>query len=343
MQGTPFTVPKFEDLYKRIINGKIQLGHGSVQQENVVPAYIERIAQDIQLERPLKVVIDCGNGIGGVCAADVLRAIGAEVLPLFDEVDGTFPNHHPDPSEPENLEDLIEAVRLMDADIGLALDGDADRLGVVTLAGDIIFPDRVMMLLAMDVLDRNPGGTILFDVKCTSHLADVIRQAGGNPVMYKTGHSLMKAKMKEIGAPFAGEMSGHFFFKDRWYGVDDGIYSAARLLEILAGAETPPEAILNALPTSYSTPELKVEMAEGENFNFMDKFRSTARFEDAQISTIDGLRADFKEGFGLVRCSNTTPVLVVRFDAESEQALERIKNFFRTEMLKVDRDLELPF
>ena len=231
----------------------------------------------------------------------------------------------------------------MDADIGLALDGDADRLGVVTMAGEIIYPDRVMMLLAMDVLDRNPGATIIYDVKCTGHLADVIRQAGGNPVMYKTGHSLIKAKMKELGSPFAGEMSGHFFFAERWYGVDDGIYAAARLLEILAGAETPPEAILNALPTSFSTPELKVQMAEGENFAFVEKFKEEAKFEGAKISTIDGIRADFPDGWGLVRGSNTTPILVVRFDAESEEGLERIKNLFRTRMLAVKPDLELPF
>jgi len=341
--GDPLHGKDIHALYKRIIDGDIREGEGEVTSKDVVPAYIERIASDIQLDRPLKVVIDCGNGIGGVCAADVLRAIGAEVLPLFDEVDGTFPNHHPDPSEPENLQDLIESVRLMDADLGLALDGDADRLGVVTLAGNIIFPDRIMMLLAMDVLDRNPGATIIYDVKCTNHLADVIRQAGGNPVMYKTGHSLIKAKMKEIGSPFAGEMSGHFFFGERWYGVDDGIYSAARLLEILASTENPPEAILNALPTSYSTPELKVQMSEGENFEFMDVFSKVAKFLDAEVSTIDGVRADFKDGWGLVRCSNTTPVLVVRFDAESEAALERIKEIFRTQILAIKPDLELPF
>lgn len=330
-------------IYRRISSGQLQSGQGVVTRRNVVPDYIERIAGDIQLERPLKVVVDCGNGIGGVCAADTLRAIGAEVLPLFDEVDGNFPNHHPDPSEPENLKDLIEAVRLMDADLGLALDGDADRLGVVTLAGDIIFPDRVMMLLALDVLDRNPGATIIYDVKCTGHLPKVIREAGGVPMMYKTGHSLIKAKMKELGSPFAGEMSGHFFFEERWYGVDDGIYSAARLLEILSSTETPPEAILNALPTSYSTPELKVQMQEGENHDFIEKFRSVARFEGAEISTIDGLRADFADGWGLVRASNTTPILVVRFDAESVSALARIKATFRKQMLELRPDLDLPF
>jgi len=331
------------NLYRRIESGDLASGEGRHRRMDVIPDYIERIAGDIQVERPLKVVIDCGNGIGGVCAAETLRAIGVEVLPLFDEVDGTFPNHHPDPSEPENLQDLIESVRLMDADLGLAFDGDADRLGVVTLAGNIIYPDRVMMLLALDVLDRVPGATILYDVKCTGHLPKVIREAGGKPVMYKTGHSLMKAKMKEVGAPFAGEMSGHFFFGERWYGVDDGIYAAARLLEILGGTETPPEAILNALPSSYSTPELKVQMKEGENHAFVEEFKQKARFEGAEIHTIDGLRADFADGWGLVRPSNTTPILVVRFDAETEQALARIKAEFRRQMLALRPDLDLPF
>ena len=331
------------ELYERIVSGRLRSGEGEVASRNVVPDYIRKIADDIQVERPLKVVVDCGNGIGGVCAADTLRAIGVEVLPLFDEVDGTFPNHHPDPSEPENLKDLIESVQLMDADLGLALDGDADRLGVVTLAGNIIFPDRVMMLLAMDVLDRVPGATIIYDVKCTGHIPEVIEKAGGVPMMYKTGHSLIKAKMKEVGSPFAGEMSGHFFFEERWYGVDDGIYSAARLLEILGSTETPPEAILNALPSSYSTPELKVQMQEGENHQFIEDFRAAAEFGVARISTIDGLRADFRDGWGLVRASNTTPILVVRFDADSEEALARIKEEFRDQMLKVRADLELPF
>jgi phosphomannomutase/phosphoglucomutase len=330
-------------LYKRITSRDFRVGEGESTERDVVPDYIERIAKDIQIDRPLKIVVDCGNGIGGVCAADTLRAIGAEVLPLFDEVDGTFPNHHPDPSDPENLQDLIESVRLMDADLGLAFDGDADRLGVVTLAGNIIYPDRIMMLLAMDVLDRVPGATIIYDVKCTSHLPKVIKEAGGKPVMYKTGHSLIKAKMKEIGSPFAGEMSGHFFFGERWYGVDDGIYAAARLLEILGGTETPPEAILNALPASISTPELKVQMEEGQNHAFIEAFKAKARFDGADISTIDGLRADFQDGWGLVRASNTTPILVVRFDAETEEALVRIKASFRSQMLEINPDLELPF
>ena len=331
------------EIYHRITRNDVASGEGSVERKEVVPEYRQRIAGDIQLDRPLRVVIDCGNGVGGVCAADVLRDIGAEVLPLFDEVDGEFPNHHPDPSDPDNLQDLIEAVRVMNADIGLALDGDADRLGVVTLGGTIIYPDRVMMLLAMDVLDRVPGATIVYDVKCTGHLAKVIEAAGGKAIMYKTGHSLIKSYMKEIGSPFAGEMSGHFLFGERWYGVDDGIYAAARLLEILAGTEEPPEAILNALPSSYSTPELKVEMSEGENHKFIDEMQANTRFEGAKVSTIDGIRADFEDGWGLVRASNTTPILVVRFDGESEEALKRIKNVFRARMLEVNPDLELPF
>lgn len=334
---------QIKEIYHRITRNEVLSGTGRVETRDVVPDYRQRIAGDIQLERPLRVVIDCGNGVGGVCAADVLRDIGAEVLPLFDEVDGTFPNHHPDPSDPENLIDLIDSVRLMNADIGLALDGDADRLGVVTLGGNIIYPDRVMMLLALDVLDRVPGATIIYDVKCTGHLHKVIEEAGGKAEMYKTGHSLIKARMKEIGSPFAGEMSGHFFFGERWYGVDDGIYAAARLLEILASSEEPPEAILNSLPSSYSTPELKVEMQEGENHSFMDALQAQARFEGAKVSTIDGVRADFADGWGLVRASNTTPILVVRFDGETEAALERIKNVFRARMLAVNPDLDLPF
>ncbi|HET6564272.1 MAG TPA: phosphomannomutase/phosphoglucomutase [Xanthomonadales bacterium] len=334
---------QIKEIYHRITRNEVAHGEGEVEKKDVLGAYRERIAGDIQLERPLRVVIDCGNGVGGVCAADVLRDIGADVLPMYDEVDGRFPNHHPDPSDPKNLKDLIESVRLMNADIGLALDGDADRLGVVTLGGNIIYPDRVMMLLALDVLDRVPGATIVYDVKCTGHLPKVIEEAGGKAIMYKTGHSLIKAYMKKIGSPFAGEMSGHFFFGERWYGVDDGIYAAARLLEILASTETPPEALLNSLPSSYSTPELKVEMSEGENHAFMDIMQADARFDGAKVSTIDGVRADFADGWGLVRASNTTPILVVRFDGETEEALLRIKNIFRARMLAINPDLDLPF
>jgi phosphomannomutase/phosphoglucomutase len=331
------------DMYKRIQSGNLRVGKGKVSQENMLSQYREKISGDIQLQRPLKVVADCGNGIGGVCAADVLRDIGAEVIPLFDEVDGNFPNHHPDPSEPENLEDLIESVQIFGADIGVAFDGDADRLGVVTPSGEIIYSDRLMMLFVRDVLSRVPGSTIIYDVKCTGHLHHVIEEAGGQAMMYKTGHSLIKNKMKEVDAPFAGEMSGHFFFKERWYGFDCGIYSAARLLEILAADDRSVEEILGGLPNSVSTPELKIKTEEGENHAFVLEMQEKARFADAKITTIDGVRADFVDGWGLVRASNTTPILVVRFDADSEQALQRIKDVFKQQMLAINDQLKLPF
>ncbi|MGD9020175.1 MAG: phosphomannomutase/phosphoglucomutase [Lysobacterales bacterium] len=330
-------------MYDRIQDGSLRLGKGRVSNEEMLNQYRERISSDIQLARPLKLVADCGNGIGGVCAADVLRDIGAEVISLYDEVDGTFPNHHPDPSVPENLEDLIESVKLMDADIGVAFDGDADRLGVVTPSGEIIYSDRLMMLFVKDILSREPGATIIYDVKCTGHLPRVIEEAGGKPMMYKTGHSLIKNKMREVGAPFAGEMSGHFFFKERWYGFDCGIYSAARLLEILAADDRGVEEILSSLPDSVSTPELKVQMEEGENHAFVAEMQEHARFPDAVLTTIDGVRADYEDGWGLVRASNTTPILVVRFDADDEAALKRIQNAFRAQMLAINGELQLPF
>jgi phosphomannomutase/phosphoglucomutase len=331
------------DMYKRIQSGNLRVGRGQVSKKKMLKKYRERISSDIKLQRPLKVVADCGNGIGGVCASDVLRGIGAEVFALFDEVDGSFPNHHPDPSEPKNLEDLIEAVKLMNADIGVAFDGDADRLGVVTSDGEIISSDRLMMLFVRDVLSRVPDSTIIYDVKCTGHLHDIIEEAGGKPMMYKTGHSLIKNKMKEVDAPFAGEMSGHFFFKERWYGFDCGIYSAARMLEILAADERDPAEVLNELPDSISTPELKCEMNEGENHAFVAEMQEKARFADARLTTIDGVRADFADGWGLVRASNTTPILVLRFEADNEEALQRIKDVFRQQMLAINGKLVLPF
>jgi phosphomannomutase/phosphoglucomutase len=331
------------DMYQRMKSGNLRVGKGKVNQEDMLDAFREKIAGDIQLQRPLKVVADCGNGIGGVCAADVLRDIGAEVVPLFDEVDGSFPNHHPDPSDPENLKDLIESVKVMDADLGVAFDGDADRLGVVTPSGNIIYSDRLMMLFARDVLSRVPGSTIIYDVKCTGHLHHAIEQAGGHAMMYKTGHSLIKNKMKEVDSPFAGEMSGHFFFKERWYGFDCGIYSAARLLEILAADERDPEEVLNSLPNSVATPELKIETEEGENHAFVAEMQEKARFSDAKVTTIDGVRADFADGWGLVRASNTTPILVLRFDADTEESLKRIQDVFRQQMLAINPQLKLPF
>ncbi len=298
---------------------------GSVREVDVFPAYLDRIASDIRLARPVKIVVDSGNGIAGASAPAIFRALGCEVVELFSEVDGEFPNHHPDPSKPENLKDLVAALAATGAELGLAFDGDGDRLGIVTRGGNNIYPDRQMMLFARDVLSRVPGGTILFDVKCTQRLAPAIAEAGGQPLMFKTGHSLIKAKMKEVGSPLGGEMSGHIFFKERWYGFDDGTYAGARLLEILS-READPSAVLDALPTSFSTPELNVKCAEGEPHALVERLVASARFDaPAQVSTIDGLRVDWPDGFGLVRASNTTPVLVLRFEGHTPEALHRIE------------------
>ena len=300
---------------------------GSVRQADVLSAYRERIVGDVKLTRPMKVVVDCGNGIAGASAPAIFRALGCEVIELFSEVDGNFPNHHPDPSKPENLRDLIAALQASDAELGLAFDGDGDRLGIVTKDGTNIFPDRQMMLFARDVLSRVPGGHILFDVKCTQRLAPAIEAAGGVPLMYKTGYSLIKAKMKEVDSPLGGEMSGHIFFKERWYGFDDGTYAGCRLLEILS-RHADPSAVLNQLPTSHSTPELNVACAEGEPHRLAAELQGLAAdaFKaPAQVSTIDGLRVDWPDGFGLIRASNTTPVLVLRFEGHTDAALQRIE------------------
>ncbi|WP_233840122.1 phosphomannomutase/phosphoglucomutase [Dyella sp. 2HG41-7] len=344
--GETLSEGAIQDLYKRIVSGELESdGGGSFRSIDVVPDYIERITSDVQTERRLKIVVDCGNGIPGAVAPQVLEGIGCDVIPLYCDVDGNFPNHHPDPSDPHNLEDLILSVKQTGADLGVAFDGDGDRLGVVTRSGEIIFPDRTLMLFARDVLSRQPGATIIYDVKCTGHLKGQILDAGGSPLMWRTGHSLIKAKMRETGAELAGEMSGHFFFKERWYGFDDGIYAGARLLEILAGdlEDRTPEEIFDTCPKGVSTPELKVEMAEGEHYRFIEKFRETARFDDATLVTIDGVRADWPDGWGLVRPSNTTPILVLRFDADNEEALARIKQTFRKQLLAVDPSLKLPF
>ncbi|MBI5276636.1 MAG: phosphomannomutase/phosphoglucomutase [Burkholderiales bacterium] len=299
---------------------------GTVRSVDIFPSYRDRIVSDIRLARPLKVVVDSGNGIAGASAPEIFRAIGCEVTELFSEVDGTFPNHHPDPSKPENLRDLIARLGETGADLGLAFDGDGDRLGIITKDGHNIYPDRQMMLFARDVLQREPGATILYDVKCTQRLAPAIREAGGVPLMYKTGHSLIKAKMKEVGSPLGGEMSGHIFFKERWYGFDDGTYAGCRLLEIVSKHDDP-GALLESLPTSFSTPELNVKCAEGEPHRVVAELVRTARFDaPAEVSTIDGLRVDWPDGFGLVRASNTTPVLVLRFEGQTRAALHRIED-----------------
>jgi len=333
------------DLYQRIAGGRLHHAQtpGTLTSCDIARDYIQQIAGDLQLARPLKVVVDAGNGVAGVLGPAVLSAIGAEVIPLYCEIDGRFPNHHPDPSDPHNLADLIAEVARHDADLGLAFDGDGDRLGVVTRDGHNIFPDRLLMLFAADVLARAPGATILYDVKCSGRLDAQIRQHGGAPLMWKTGHSLIKAKMRETGAALAGEMSGHFFFGEGWYGFDDGIYSAARLLEILARTQERPDAVFAALPDAISTPEIKIDAPGGDPHAFVERFCASADFAQARIATIDGLRADWDNGWGLVRASNTTPVLVLRFEADHPAALARIQSAFRTCLLAVDPALALTF
>ena len=345
--GVTLAESAITDLYTRIIENRFVDGanEGSVQRMEVEAEYVSRISDDIQVEQPLKVVIDCGNGVAGAIAPAVLEGIGCEVIQLYCDVDGEFPNHHPDPSDPDNLRDLILMVKQTGADLGLAFDGDGDRLGVVTASGEIVYPDRVLMLFAMDVLSRNPGATIIYDVKCTGHLQPVILQHGGSPVMWRTGHSLIKAKMRETDAQLAGEMSGHFFFAERWFGFDDGVYAAARLLEIL-GADAEGrgvQEIFDSLPNGVSTPELKIPLPEGEHYRFMERFCEQVRLDGARLTLIDGVRADWPDGWGLVRASNTTPVLVLRFDADNAAALERIQNVFREQLLLIDPALVLPF
>jgi phosphomannomutase len=308
---------------------------------DIFEEYKARIVGDCKLKRRMRIVVDSGNGIPGASAPAILRALGCDVTELYSEVDGDFPNHHPDPSKPENLADLIRTVQTTDAEIGLAFDGDGDRLGVVTKGGDIIYPDRQLMLFAIDILKRNKGATIIYDVKCTQRLAPLIRASGGVPMMWKTGHSLVKAKLKETGAPIAGEMSGHIFFSERWYGFDDATYTAARLLEILSRTEDP-SAVLNSLPTSYNTPELNVPCSEGEPKEVVQQLLDTATFPGAnEIITIDGLRAEYDDGFGLIRSSNTTPVLVLRFEGHTDAALHRIQDAFMQALRVVKPDAKI--
>ncbi len=323
---------EIQSLRERMAQDHYTLAPGGLcRRVSILPDYQARIVGDIRLQRPLRIVVDSGNGVAGASAPDILRAIGCEVTELFSEVDGRFPNHHPDPSKPENLRDLIAAMKATGAELGLAFDGDGDRLGIVTPSGETIYPDRQMMLFAQDVLSRVPGGAIIFDVKCSQRLAPAIRAAGGEPVMHKTGHSLIKARMKELDAPLGGEMSGHIFFKERWFGFDDGTYAGCRLLEILSRHPNA-AAVLEALPTSHSTPELNVPCEEGEPHRVSAALQALvqtqalpAAEQQPQVSTIDGLRIDWADGFGLVRASNTTPVLVLRFEGQTPQALQRIQ------------------
>jgi phosphomannomutase/phosphoglucomutase len=343
LAGETLAGARIQALRTRIERGELASGAGRITAADVRDAYVERVAGDVKLKRPMKIAIDCGNGVAGDVAPRLFRALGCSVDALFCEVDGSFPNHHPDPSKPENLEDLIRRVKQTDAELGLAFDGDGDRLGVVTRDGHIIYPDRQLMLFAADVLARNPGAQIVYDVKCTRKLAPWVRERGGEPVMWMTGHSHIKAKLRQSGAPLAGEMSGHVFFKERWYGFDDGLYAGARLLEILSrGAD--PGAVLDALPDSSSTPELNLKMAEGEPFALVDRLKRDGRFEGArQVITIDGVRVEYADGFGLARPSNTTPVVVLRFEADDAAALARIMADFRHAIDGVWPGLTLPF
>ncbi len=341
--GETLSGDTIQALRTRIEKNNLSHGAGSYAQHDIEEEYLERIVSGIKLARPMKITVDCGNGVAGDFAAILYRRLGCEVTEMFCDVDGHFPNHHPDPSQPENLQDLIHALADNDSEIGLAFDGDGDRLGVVTKKGEIIFPDRQLMLFAADVLSRNPGAEIIFDVKSTRKLFSWIREHGGKPTLWKTGHSFIKAKMKESGALLAGEMSGHVFFKERWYGFDDGMYAGARLLECLS-QHPDASAVLNALPNSINTPELQIKLNEGENYALIARLQKEAKFANAKdIITIDGLRVEYADGFGLMRSSNTTPVIVLRFEADDPGALIRIQQDFRRVLLTANPELQLPF
>ncbi|MDP1526235.1 MAG: phosphomannomutase/phosphoglucomutase [Rhodocyclaceae bacterium] len=334
---------QIQQLLRRIANADFSNGRGVLCRTDVRQAYLDRIVSDVKLTRPMKIVVDCGNGVAGELAPELFRRMGCEVIPLFCDIDGTFPNHHPDPSKPENLADVIRTLRETDAELGLAFDGDGDRLGVVTKDGEIIYPDRQLMLFAADVLARNPGAQIIYDVKCSRWLDESIRHQGGQPLMWNTGHALIKAKLKETGAPLAGEMSGHMFFKERWYGFDDGLYAGARLLEIIsrwADSNWP----LKHLPNALSTPELNIKMQEGEPHALIAKLKQHGKFPKAKrLITLDGVRAEYADGFGLARASNTTPVIVLRFEADNAKALARIQSDFSVAMQRVWPGLKMAY
>lgn len=343
LDGKTLTTQGISALRIKIQECRFSKGRGKQVNINIIQDYEDLILKRIQLERRLKIVVDCGNGVAGKIAPDLYRKLGCEVVELFCEVDGRFPNHHPDPTIPENLIDLIDTVKRTSADIGLAFDGDADRLGIVTNNGEIIWPDRQMMLFSMDLLSRLPGSDIIFDVKCSRQLPKIIKKYGGNPVMWRTGHSVLKAKLFEINAPLAGEMSGHIFFKDEWFGFDDGIYVGARLLRIISQQKKSTSEVFSSLPNSVNTPELKLPMNEEEKPIFMKKLVQQADFSEIKLITLDGLRVEFNRGWGLIRPSNTSPYLILRFEADTESELKRIQDVFRTQLLKVDNTLTLPF
>ena len=343
LAGETLSGAAIQALHQRLLDQRLIKGQGVLAHDDVREAYLQRVSSDVKLARRMRVIVDCGNGVAGEMAPELLRRLGCDVTEMYCEVDGNFPNHHPDPSQPKNLVDLIQAVKESAVDVGLAFDGDGDRLGVVAPDGTIIWPDRQLILYARDVLSRNPGGEIIYDVKCSRTVDAAIRAAGGRPTMWKTGHSFIKAKLKETGALLAGEMSGHIFFKERWYGFDDGLYTAARLLELLARDPRAVTDIFHSLPNTVNTPELNITFAEGEHHVFMKKLLTHASFSDARISTIDGLRVDFDNGFGLVRASNTTPVLVLRFEGDTPEALAHIQDRFRSLLGATQAGLTLPF
>ncbi|MFP6860750.1 MAG: phosphomannomutase/phosphoglucomutase [Pseudomonas sp.] len=341
--GDTLANEQIQALKERIDNNDLASGVGTVEQVDVLERYFKQIRDDIAMAKPMRVVVDCGNGVAGVIAPQLIEALGCSVIPLYCEVDGNFPNHHPDPGKPENLVDLIAKVKSEKADIGLAFDGDGDRVGVVTNTGTVVYPDRLLMLFAKDVVSRNPGADIIFDVKCTRRLTPLISGYGGRPVMWKTGHSLIKKKMKETGALLAGEMSGHIFFKERWFGFDDGIYAAARLLEILSQDRRDAEHVFSAFPNDISTPEINIQVTEKSKFSIIERLQRDGVWGEGNITNLDGVRVDYPRGWGLVRASNTTPVLVLRFEAETEEELERIKEVFRAQLYSAVPDLDLPF
>jgi phosphomannomutase/phosphoglucomutase len=344
MVGThTLAAERIQALRERIATQDFSKGTGQRQSHDIVPAYIDRVVGDIRLDRPLRIVTDCGNGVAGMAAPGLLRDIGCEVSELFSEVDGNFPNHHPDPSVAKNLATLIDTVQRENADLGLAFDGDGDRLGVVSGTGQIIWPDRQMILFAKDILSRNPGAQIVYDVKCSRLLPRAIEQAGGRPLMWKTGHSFIKGKIRETGAALGGEMSGHLFFKERWYGFDDAIYAAARLCELLSRRSESPSEVFSQIPDTVNTPELRLEMNEGEHHQLIFELVTQGKFEGGRTCEIDGIRVDFDDGFGLARASNTTPTVILRFEADTQEGLERIQACYREQILALRPKIQLPF
>ncbi len=343
VDGTTLSGDDIQNLRKRCDDGRLASGHGTLLTHDIAPAYLDRIVGDVKVGRPMRIAVDCGNGVAGAFAPTLFERMGCEVVPLYCDVDGNFPNHHPDPSKPENLADLVARLGEGDCELGLAFDGDGDRLGVVTRDGQVIYPDRQLMLFAADVLSRNPGATIIYDVKSTRNLSPWIRKHGGVPLLWKTGHSLIKGKMKETGAVLAGEMSGHTFFGERWFGFDDGMYAGARLLEILS-RHADPSAVLDALPDAVSTPELNIPCGEGEAHTLIEQMATRETFPGAvAIVRIDGLRVEYADGFGLARASNTTPVIVLRFEADDEAALARIQETFRQVLARAKPGMVVPF